>query len=145
MKSEGRNPRSESGPQGRIIVPGFGLRFVPVRMHPEWLQFLGGWMETIPFHCLHSSANRAGRLLGRGPGQPQRWSRPVQSVTPADGKGMEARESDLESPGLGFRVRNSDFLRISGLGFRIWFWLCQPRISGFGFPSGFGFRPSDFS
>jgi arylsulfatase A len=46
---------------------------------------------------------------------------------------MEARESGLESPGLGFRVRCSDLLRISALGFRIWFWLRQFRISGFGF------------
>ena len=39
------------------------------------------------------------------------------------------RESGLQSPGLGFRVRFSDLFRISALGFRNWFWLRQFRTS----------------
>jgi Beta-L-arabinofuranosidase, GH127 len=95
---------------------------------PELFQRFG---SSFPFHCLRSFAKRSGSLLGRGPVQSKSWWRPVQSVTPADGKGMEARESGLESPGLEFRVRCSDLRRISELGFRIWFWLRQFRISGF--------------
>jgi hypothetical protein len=76
------------------------------------------WMETIPFHCLHSFAKRSGGLLGRRSVQPKSRSRPIQSATPANGKGMEARESGLESPGFGFRVRTSDLLRFSVFGFR---------------------------
>jgi hypothetical protein len=94
-------------------------------------------VEPVPFHCLHSFAKRSSDLLGKHSVQPKSRSRPMQSATSANGKGVEARESAPDSPGLGVRVRTSDFLRISPLEFRIWFWLCQFRIS-------FGFRNSDF-
>ena len=106
------------------------LRFVPVELHPGGLQFSpgrtggGGWMERIPFHCLHSFAKRSGGLLGRRLVQPKSQSWPRHSATPADGKVMETRESALESPGLGFRVRSSDLFRISELGFRIFAICC---------------------
>jgi hypothetical protein len=45
------------------------FRFVPMKLQSEWIQFSpsrtssGGWMETIPFHCLHSFAKRSGGLI----------------------------------------------------------------------------------
>ena len=56
----------------------------------------------------------------------------MASILTGQNQGNGTRKSDLGSPGLEFRVRSSDFLRISTLGFRFWFWLCQFRISDFG-------------
>jgi hypothetical protein len=87
---------------------------------------------------------RAPAACSAGVQSSRRAGPPVQSDTPADGKGMEqgnrvwnCQSSDF---GFGFRIsfgfRPSDF----GFGFRIYFGF---RPSDFGFGS-FGFRPSDF-
>jgi len=70
-----------------------GFKFSPGRT------LSGLWFEPFPFHCLHSFAKRSGGLLGGSPVQPKSGSRPVQSVTPADGKGPLFRTSEF-----GFRI-----------------------------------------
>jgi hypothetical protein len=99
------------------------VRFVPMKLHPEWLQFSPGralsgvWLEPFPFHCLHSFAKRSGGLLGRGPvSQKLVGNRCNQSLTRMakewrQGNRVWSRQgSDF---GFGVRIcfgfRNSDF------------------------------------
>jgi hypothetical protein len=85
-----------------------GIRFVPGNCIQNGFNsrraelFQGSGSSHSPFPCLHSFTKRFGGLLGGGPVHPTRSSsRPVQPVTPADGKGMEERESDF---GFGVRI-----------------------------------------